>query len=65
MLGIPPQIYKGYLRLGEVLSSSRAATLASKLTSVACKPEEILCHISIFHLFYPVVDTKGHLAAII
>ena len=59
-----PQICKGYIRLGEVLPSSTAVTLASKLTSVACKPEEKLCRISIFHSFDPVVDTKEPLASI-
>ena len=59
-----PQICKGYLRFGEALLSSRAVTLASKLASVVCKPEEKLSHIGIFHPFDPVVGTMGPLAAI-
>ena len=39
---------KKYLRFGEALPSSRAVTLASKLTSVACKPVGKLYYISIF-----------------
>ena len=51
ILCMPPQICKGYLRFGEALLSSRAVTLASKLTSVACKPEGKFSYISIFHSF--------------